>query len=55
MQAIALGLESSVKSIRQKTHPEYRIRTLNLNSNLLLIEYLTKYPLFGSKFLDYQD
>jgi len=55
MQEIALALESSVKSIREGTHPQYRIRTLNLKSNLLLIEYLTMYPLFGSKFLDYQD
>lgn len=34
---------------------EYRLRTLNLKSNLILIDYLNQYPLYSSKYLDYQD
>ena len=32
---------------------QYWIRTNSLESNLKLIEYLTKYPLFSSKYMDY--
>jgi hypothetical protein len=28
---------------------------LNLESNLILVNYLIEYPLFGSKFLDYSN
>nr|YP_004376359.1 intronic ORF at intron 2 of nad5 [Moniliophthora roreri]ADO51567.1 intronic ORF at intron 2 of nad5 [Moniliophthora roreri] len=36
-------------------NPQYRIRTTSLNGNLVLIDYLQKYPLFSSKYLDYKD
>lgn len=34
---------------------DYRIRTVSLKGNLILVNYLTQYPLFGSKYNDYQD
>lgn len=34
---------------------DYRIRTTSLNGNLILVDYLTKFPLFGSKYNDYKD
>jgi hypothetical protein len=53
---IAEFLNTSIKKIRENTsHPQYRLRTLNLDSNLILINYLNEYPLFGSKFLDYNN
>jgi len=55
---IANFLNTSIKNIREnstKNHPQYRLRTSNLESNLILINYLEKYPLFGSKFLDYKN
>ena len=36
-------------------HPQYRIRTISLASNMLLESYLTEYPLFSSKYLNYLD
>ena len=36
-------------------HPQYRLRTTSLASNLILINYLNEYPLFGSKYLDYEN
>ena len=46
----------NLKNIRENTsHPQYRLRTTNLKSNLILINYLKKFPLFGSKYLDYKD
>jgi len=53
---IAKILFTSVKSIRMdQSHPQYRIRTTNLNGNIALENYLNKYPLFGTKYLDYRD
>jgi hypothetical protein len=53
---IAKFLNTSLKNIRENTsNPQYRLRTTNLESNLILINYLDKYPLFGSKFLDYNN
>jgi len=50
---IANFLNTSLKNIRENTiHPQYRLRTVNLKSNLILINYLNEFPLFGSKFLD---
>ena len=49
-------LNTDLKKIREKKkNPQYRIRTLNLKSNLNLVYYLNKYPLFSSKFLDFKD
>src|SRR3984893_16493039 len=55
---IAEFLNCSLKNIRENTPaspPQYRLRTLNLESNLILVNYLIEYPLFGSKFLDYSN
>lgn len=53
---MAVFLKSSFKEIRLNTNnPQYRIRTLNKESNFILIEYLKEYPLFGSKYLDFTD
>lgn len=56
LSLIAKFLSSSVKEIRvNKPKPEYKIRTLNLKANLILVNYLEKYPLYSSKYLDYKD
>ena len=56
LEIIANFLLSSVKSIRvNKPKPEYRVRTTNLNGNLILENYLMIFPLFGTKHLDYKD
>ncbi len=53
---IADFLSSTVKEIRMnKPKPEYRVRTTNLNSNLILVKYLEKYLLFSSNILNYKD
>jgi LAGLIDADG DNA endonuclease family protein/cytochrome c/quinol oxidase subunit I len=53
---IAKFLKTSLKNIRENTsNPQYRMRTTNLESNLILVNYLNEYPLFGSKFLDYNN
>lgn len=53
---ISKYLNVSLKEIRvKKSNSQYRLRTTNLKSNLILINYLNKYPLFGSKYLDYKD
>ena len=53
---IAKFLNLKLKEIRVNTpNPQYRLRTTNLESNLILVNYLNKYSLFGSKFLDYKD
>lgn len=47
---------TSVKSIRMnKPNPQYRVRTTSLKGNILLETYLNKFPLFGTKYLDYKD
>jgi LAGLIDADG endonuclease/Cytochrome C and Quinol oxidase polypeptide I len=56
LNIIANFLSSSVKAIKlNKPKPEYRVRTINLNSNLILENYLNTFPLFGKKYLDYKD
>jgi hypothetical protein len=53
LEEIAKLLITSVKSIRMNTlHPQYRVRTTNIRANIVLENYLTAYPLFGSKYLD---
>nr|QES94808.1 hypothetical protein [Trebouxia lynnae] len=56
LEKIGNTLDCSVKMVR-KTKPkkQYRVRTTNLKGNTTLEEYLKEYPLFGSKFLDFQD
>lgn len=56
LENIAKFLNVSLKNIRENTsHPQYRLRTMNLKTNLNLVNYLNEYPLFGSKFLDYNN
>ena len=56
MNNLAEFLLTSVKSIREdKPKPEYRVRTTSLRGNLVLENYLNRFPLFGSKYLDYKD
>lgn len=56
LEEVAIVLKSVVKSIRSGIeNPQYRVRTTSLAANTEVISYLTKYPLFGSKFLDYND
>ena len=53
---IAKFLNVSLKNTRENTpHPQYRLRTMSLKTNLILVNYLNEYPLFGSKFLDYNN
>lgn len=56
LENIANFLNTSLKNTRENTsHPQYRLRTTNLDSNLILVNYLNEYPLFGSKYLDYNN
>ena len=56
LEAIAIFLVSSVKAVRvNKPNPEYRVRTTSLKGNLVLEDYLSKFPLFSSKYLDYKN
>jgi hypothetical protein len=56
MENIAKFLETSLKEIKLNTlNPQYRLRTLNIKSNLILLNYLERYPLFGTKYLDFMD
>ena len=56
LNLIAQFLITTVKEIRVvRPKPEYRVRTVNLRGNLILVDYLNKYPLFSSKYLNYTD
>jgi hypothetical protein len=56
LKDIAEFLEVSLQNSKENTpNPQYRLRTMNLTSNLILENYLKEYPLFGSKYLDYID
>jgi hypothetical protein len=56
MYEIAKFLDSKLGVARSDSaHPQYRVRTINLASNMLLSNYLAKYPLFSSKHLNYLD
>lgn len=52
MSIIANKLEVSLKSTNRKT-PTFRIRTTSLKTNKNLINYLTSYPLWGEKYLNF--
>jgi len=55
LENIAELLSTIVNSIRiDKPNPEYKVRTTNLRGNLCLESYLTNYPLFGAKYLDFK-
>jgi LAGLIDADG endonuclease len=54
MKEISDFLNCPLKEIRTTSpNPQYRVRTLNSKSNLLLIDYLKAYPLKGKKYLDF--
>jgi hypothetical protein len=54
LKEISEFLNCPLKEIRTESkNPQYRIRTLNSNSNLKLINYLYSYPLQGKKHLDF--
>ena len=56
LEKIAKLFQSTVKPIRvERPNPQYRVRTTNIRANIILENYLTAYPLFGSKYLDYID
>lgn len=56
LEKIAYITHSTVKTTKQrKPFNLYRVRTLNIKGNLVCKEYLQKYPLFGTAFLDFQD
>ena len=56
MEALAHFLLSNLKSLQRKDKgTSFRVRTNSLTGNLVLISYLTSFPLFGSKRLDYFD
>jgi len=53
---IANFLNVPLKKTREYTpYPQYRLRTASLEGNLKLVNYLNEYPLFGSKYLDYNN
>ena len=56
MQNIASFLHVNVNPIREnRKFSQYRVRTSTITSNTILVKYLTKYPLRGTKYLDYID
>jgi len=56
MTIIAQFLGVSVNPIREdRKHPQYRIRTSTIASNVALVQYLSNYPLLGTKYLDFKD
>jgi hypothetical protein len=59
MNIIGKALNIKVKLVERdrlvKRSSEYQIRTTNKKSNSILVNYLIKYPLFSSKYLDYKD
>lgn len=56
LKIIGKFLGISVNPIREdRSHPQYRLRTSTLLSNSILADYLRKYPLFSSKYLDFVD
>ena len=56
MLSIAQFLNVNVNEIRSdRKHPQYRIRTSTIKTNLILCNYLNQFKLQGIKYLDYQD
>jgi len=53
LEEIAIFFITTVKNFRVNTnYPQYRVRTTNLQGNIIVENYLIKYPLFGTKYLD---
>ena len=53
LNKIAELFNTQVKETRlNRSNPEYRVRTTSLQGNIQVKNYLIKYPLFGTKYLD---
>ena len=56
IEDIAVYLETNVNEIRSdRKNPQYRLRTTSLKTNKNIRDYLVKYPLKGTKYLDFLD
>lgn len=56
MEKIAEFLSVQVNFIRNdRKYPQYRVRTSTVQSNLILSNYLSRYPLRGTKHMDFTD
>ena len=59
MEEISFFLSSKLKTLQrtraERTNNSYRIVTQSERSNDILMRYLERFPLFSSKFLNYQD
>jgi len=56
MNQIAVFLEVNLNEIRNdRKYPQYRLRTNSLKTNIHLQDYLNKYPIRGTKYMDFQD
>jgi len=54
MDKLAKFLLSSVKETKLNSKfPKFRVRTTSIKANRILLNYLSIYPLFSSKYLDY--
>lgn len=56
MNFISAFLDVKLESTREdRKHPQYRVRTNSVLKNIKIRNYLVKYPLKSSKYLDFQD
>lgn len=56
LEIISKFLLSSVKAIRvNKPDSRYRVRPTSFNGNVILVNYLNKFPLFGRKYSEFKD
>ena len=56
LEILAKFLLTSVTAIKiNKPNRGYRVRTINLNGNVILENYLNTFPLYGKKYFDYKD
>ncbi len=56
LELIADYLSIKVNTVKKTSKcPQYRIKTGSLKTNMILENYLTNFPLFGSKYLDWKD
>ena len=56
MQNISQFLNVNLNEIRSdRKHPQFRLRTSSIKTNLILCHYLDNFKLQGTKYLDYQD
>jgi len=56
LKGIAEVFDTSVKEIRSnQPSPEYLVRTCNTKGNINAKNYLSNFPLFGTKYLDSMD